>query len=132
MTIDEAISHEERNVEINKLIGEVSDCEPTNAIAYHRQLVEWLKELKQLREQTRWIPVSERLPYNHEYIQNNGLFNVSDGNRSYSEWFDIYDTQKFGEPTMNGFRVDYAVTAWMPLPEPYRAESEDKNEKETC
>lgn len=51
MTIDEAISHEERNIEINKLIGEVSDCEPTNAIDYHRQLVEWLKELKQLREQ---------------------------------------------------------------------------------
>lgn len=51
MTIDKAISHEERNVEINKLIGEVSDCEPTNAIDYHRQLVEWLKELKQLREQ---------------------------------------------------------------------------------
>lgn len=24
----------------------------------HRQLAEWLKELKQLREQTRWIPVA--------------------------------------------------------------------------
>lgn len=28
----------------------------------HRQLAEWLRELKKLREQTRWIPVSERLP----------------------------------------------------------------------
>lgn len=69
----------------------------------------------------KWIPVSERLPNNHEYIKNNGLFNVSDGNRSYSEWFDIYDTEKFGEPTITGFRVDYAVTAWMPLPESYKA-----------
>lgn len=74
-----------------------------------------------------WIPVNERLPYNHEYIKNNGLFNVTDGNRTYSEWFDIYDTQKFGEPTISGFRVDYAVTAWMPLPTPYESqESEDE------
>ena len=52
------------------------------------------------------------------------LFNVSDGNRSYSEWFDIYDKQRFGEPTMAGFRVDYAVTAWRPLPK--ASESEEK------
>ncbi len=62
MTLDEAISYEKRNVEINELMGKISDCEPTNAIAYHRQLAEWLKELKRLREQTGWIPVSERLP----------------------------------------------------------------------
>ena len=72
-----------------------------------------------------WIPCSERLPNHDEYIKNNGLFNVSDGNRSYSEWFDIYDKQRFGEPTMNGFRVDYAVTHWMPLPTSYKAESEE-------
>lgn len=63
MTIDETIFYEERNVEINKLIGEVSDCEPTNAIDYHRQLVEWLKELKQLREQEpktgHWVELTE-------------------------------------------------------------------------
>ena len=63
-----------------------------------------------------WIPCSERLPNHDEYIKNNGLFIVSDGNRSYSEWYDIYDKRKFGEPTMSGFRIDYAVTAWMPLP----------------
>lgn len=72
-----------------------------------------------------WIPVSERLPNNHEYIKNNGLFNVSDGNRSYFGWFDIYDTKKFVKPTIAGFCVDNAVTAWMPLPEPYKAESEE-------
>ena len=75
--------------------------------------------IKALEQEQKWIPVSERLPYNHEYRENNGLFNVSDGNRTYSEWFDIYDTQKFGEPTMYGFRVDHAVIAWMPLPKPY-------------
>ena len=85
-----------------------------------------IKHLKSVQTEQRWIPVSERLPNNHEYIKNNGLFNVSDGNRSYSEWFDIYDTQMFGEPTMNGFRVDRCVTAWQPLPETFKAESEDK------
>ena len=72
---------------------------------------------------TRWIPCSERLPNRDECIKDNGLFIVSDGNRGYSEWFDIYDTQMFGEPTMTGFRVDRAVTAWMPLPKPYESKA---------
>lgn len=74
----------------------------------------------------RWIPISERLSNHDEYIKNNGLFIVSDGNRSYSEWYDIYDKRRFGEPTMSVFHVNYAVTHWMPLPEPYKAESEEK------
>ena len=77
-------------------------------------------------QETRWIPVSERLPTKEEYIANNGLFIVSDGNRTYAEYFDVYSSMKyFGEPAMNGFRVDRCVTAWMPVPEPYKAESED-------
>ena len=75
-------------------------------------------------DQSGWIPVRRRLPNHDEYIKNNGLFNVSDGNRSYSEWFDIYGKQRFGEPTMNGFRVDRCVTAWKPLPEPYKEGSD--------
>ena len=71
-------------------------------------------------EQPQWIPVTERLPNREEYIQCNGLFIVSDGNRSYAEYFDIYDKKCFGEPVMHGFKADRAVTAWMPLPEPYK------------
>lgn len=67
-----------------------------------------------------WIPCSERLPNEEEYRKNNGMFNVTDGNRSYSEWFDPYDKKGFGEPTMCGFRVDRCVIAWQPLPEPYK------------
>ena len=84
-----------------------------------------IKALDQ-EQKPKWIPVSERLPNYDECIKNNGLFNVSDGNRTYTEWFDIYDKQRFGEFTMDGFRVDYAVTAWMPLPEPYKPERERK------
>ena len=79
-------------------------------------------------EQPRWILVSERLPTKEEYIANNGLFIVSDGNRTYAEYFDVYNSKKyFGEPTMIGFRVDRCVIAWMPLPEAYKPqESEGK------
>ena len=40
--------------------SDAKECE--KCAADYRQLAEWFKELKQLREQTRWIPVSERLP----------------------------------------------------------------------
>lgn len=78
-------------------------------------LPEWyaLDKAIELIEQTRWIPVSERLP------EKEGLYLVSVKNehdRRYSKtcWFHGDD---------NWFaRQD--VIAWMPLPEPYKAESE--------
>ena len=134
MTLDEAIKHAEEVADVCEFEASKYDmtdayeshvaCQEGKCAEEHRQLAEWLKELKQLRDQTRWIPVSDRLPNNHEYIKNNGLFNVSDGNRSYFDWFDIYNTEKFVKPTIAGFRVDNAVTAWMPLPKPYKEESE--------
>ena len=66
-----------------------------------------------------WIDVKDRLPNKEEYNNCNGQFIVSDGNRTYATYFDIYDTFMFGEPTMNGFRIDRCVIAWMPLPSPY-------------
>ena len=142
MTLDEAIKRAEEVAEEKEKLANAYESfkdygNPKSSITSghekclrcakeHRQLAEWLKELKQLRGQARWIPVSERLPNHDEYIKNNGLFIVSDGNRSYSEWYDnLYDKRRFGEPTMSGFHVDRAVTAWMPLPEPYKAESEE-------
>lgn len=87
---------------------------------FARQMIEELPSTQQ------WIPCSERLPNHDEYIKNNGLFNVSDGDRSYSEWFDIYNKQMFGEHTISGFRIDYAVIAWMPLPDRYDAERKEE------
>lgn len=63
---------------------------------------------------------SERFPNKKEYQECNGQFIVSDGNRTYATYFDIYDTLKFGEPTLWGFRVDRCVIAWQPLPQAYK------------
>lgn len=133
MTLDEYINKAEEKAKMAEFDTERGIgnhfIDRTEALEYAkecRQLVEWLKELKQLREQTRWIPVSERLPTREEYIANNGLFIVTDGNRTYAEYFDVYNSGKyFGEPTMSGLRIDRCVIAWRPLPEPYREEREE-------
>lgn len=70
MTLDEAIKRAEEVAEMKKTLSEESELQGCSMYAIrcgksaeeHRQLAEWLKELKQLREQTRWIPVSEKLP----------------------------------------------------------------------
>jgi len=80
---------------------------------------ELAEEYKVSEMPTGWISVSERLPSKEEYQKSNGQFIVSDGNRTYATYFDIYDTLKFGEPTMDKFKVDKCVLAWMPLPAPY-------------
>lgn len=69
-----------------------------------------------LLEQTEWIPVSERLPENHnqevlislEWGIDIGRY---DDGEWHSEWINHYD--------------DENVLAWMPLPKPYKAERED-------
>ena len=107
-----------------KLKNELNEKIETYKNAYRIMSDAFENEVRKNRPQGDWIPVSERMPNNQEYIKNNGLFNVSDGNRSYSEWFDIYETEMFGEPTISGFRVDNAVIAWQQLPEPYKKEKE--------
>lgn len=69
----------------------------------------------QVIEQTRWIPVSERLP------EKKGLYLVSvknDHERRYSK-----TCQYMGK---NHWFARQDVEAWMPLPETYKAEGEDK------
>ena len=132
MTLDEAIKHaEEIAEEKEKQVangdwekGSITEHNCIECASEHRQLAEWLKELKQLREQTRWIPVSsEKLP-------------------EYNE--DVFITYKDfkGQPTTDvahftyEFRVYGAeedfldVIAWMPSPEPYKEESEYQRQVE--
>lgn len=70
MILDEAIKHAEELADYDCYNEKQLKCAEE-----YRQLAEWLKELKQLREQTRWIPVTERLPeeetrtYPHTFIK---------------------------------------------------------------
>lgn len=78
---------------------------------------EWLRMAIQALEQTRWIPVSERLPEEETDVlicNVNGDIAISRGS---------YSTEMKNEFIWytSGWRFG-KVTAWMPLPEPYKGE----------
>lgn len=93
----------------------------------HRQLAEWLKDYKRLLEQepkTKWIPI-EWKPFGKngypkpedEYkhfltIDNKGEITIQEF---------LLSLDEEPQPYFTGMRK---VIAWMPLPEPYKAESE--------
>jgi len=68
-------------------------------------------------EQPRWIPVSERLP------KENGVYIISyEDSVKLLEWF---NEKWFFYPSNPSREETGTITAWMPLPKPYK-ESEDK------
>ena len=107
MTLDEAIKRYTDNAEYERTHGSLQGC------LDFKQLAEWLKELKQLREQTRWIPVvSGRLPNIHNYCMK---YLVTDSHRH-------IHTSLFTESNGKGWWSCDDVIAWMPLPESYKAD----------
>ena len=74
--------------------------------------VEYLKRLPSAQPEQRWIPVSERPKKDGRY-QVTRLDYVTD-----TKFIDIlwYEKNTWWNRQATG---DYAVTAWMPLPEPY-------------
>jgi len=103
MTLDEAIEMYTSNAEYERTHGSLQGCMD------FKQLAEWLKELKQLREQTRWIPVSERMPNFNDIV-------LASTDSDYDELkvvLTVYGAEEFW---FNG-----KIKAWIPLPEPYKA-----------
>lgn len=71
-------------------------------------------------EQTRWIPVSERPP-------EDGTWNLfTDGNKVSVERYKA-DAMDHFYPSGRWFSLDEAI-AWMPLPEPYKADKIKREE----
>ena len=150
MTLDEAIKHAEEVAERNEenaswfwdKEGNPNYDNCVRRAEEHRQLAEWLRELKKLREQTRWIPVKTR-PITPDEIEE---FGWEDKDES---WMWMYDcelpddgqevliqseygidvTTFYNEGSEGCYFENYEdrddVIAWMPLPEPYKAESEE-------
>lgn len=99
-------------------LDEVIECyEKMDFIDQYRQLAEWLKELKQLREQTRWIPVSERLPERYKVVI------VTD-----IETIDTYQSRYIGDGYWecdNGLFKN-RIIAWQPKPKPYEQQESEE------
>lgn len=128
LTLDEAIKHCEEATEKNEIRaswfrdkeGYENCIECANE---HRQLAEWLRDYKKLLEQQlRWIPVKERLPKeNGNYLVTKEVYFTPDH---------VDDINHYRTVSVNYYDTKYSwlgdeVYAWMPLPELYKAESEE-------
>lgn len=137
MTLDEAIKHCEEvayqkdlesgfdtdNERYAMADKERTDCKKCSA--EYRQLVKWLKELRAYRKMyhKEWIPCSERLPNkNGFYLCTTKdcitILEFRGGNPHYHE------KPSFVSDVLG--RCNSYVVAWMPLPEPYKAEMESE------
>lgn len=97
----------------DKMLGIARDIYKT-AFVRGRNSMTW--------EQTRWTPVSERLPENKTYV----LTTIKVPNRIAHTRSGWYESGFFHNDNGDVWRAtDMEVIAWMPLPEPYKAESEE-------
>ena len=114
-----------------------------NILAYTLEMAEFEAMDIETLEQTRWIPVTERLPDNAQHkgafcpkYQVMTKYGVTEGwyNPDYESWYVLlwFMTKRFHETDIDLKRGDVPevvkiplkagiVTAWMPLPEPYKA-----------
>ena len=129
MTLEEAIKHAQDVAENNS--GTCEEC-----IQEHKQLAEWLEELKHLREQAerfQWIPVKVRPTTEEDGIDMQEYpwyldFPLPDDDErilvSRNGYVDTDENQTFDGISyyLDGWGDWADVEAWMPLPEPYKEE----------
>lgn len=130
MTLDEAIKHAEEVVDGHNRIKQIKavTLEECKRAEEYRQLAEWLKELKQLREQTSWIPITKRPPdeYGRYLIStDDGMVEIV----NYGDTNDLPNEIAFYQWDDEEWQCwKPKVTAWMPRPKAYKAESEGRHE----
>ena len=134
MTLDEAIKHAEEvaekfeslheryeNMDEDRLLFRVEENECKNCAKEHRQLANWLKELRAYRKMYHkeheddclsWISCSERMPKQNEYIE---YYLIQD---EYGDMCVARYTKKGWHPIESLFFLD-DVVAWIPLPKRY-------------
>lgn len=133
---DDCISRQTVNDLVDELARAISDerC----CISRGRSTATIMQDILDLPPVTpkqRWIPVSERLPEEDgEYLlwgkviedEENYIF-IGDYDscaEAFGYWQNYYDPSTLGY--VDGELLEYAsVIAWMPLPKPYKAESEE-------
>lgn len=94
--------------------GTFSAYDDTCDIVIHCETEEEKKKAIESLESTNWIPVSKRLP------EASGTYQVTcmDG-RIYRSTYAKFQ-RKLKRWELTGARAYWKVTAWMPLPEPYK------------
>ena len=89
----------------------------------HKSVCNAINELPSVTSQQRWIPVNERLP-------RDGSWNIfTDGTTISVERYKADAIDHF-YPNGRWFSLDETI-AWMPLPEPYKAESKEEQKPKT-
>ena len=121
MTLSEAIIHCEEVADRCAVTDGDLKCE-----MQHRQLAEWLKELRHRRAERRWIPCSDRLPEEgHDVLITKEPSKI----KGYEQ--KVIKAKRSADPRSGkiewwspelGTLTNKAVLAWMPLPEPYKEE----------
>ena len=95
----------------------------TCAECIHAEMCRWMDEVERdgcdFFEGDPWIPVSERLPEKNVEV----LATTEWGEATIAEMFSNNDW--FIHEGATSVDID-DIIAWMPLPQPYKAESEDK------
>ena len=108
-------------------------CDRINSIASvlpytaHREIQELLCEIMDLpsvEQEPKWIPISERLPEDEQEI----LFSTKTGRVHSGKYHDDDSANQWYSHRDKCRAWNNVVSAWMPLPEPYKTESEESDE----
>lgn len=118
---DELIEHAWRDkLDSRELIVEMIERAPTVKSIPTQIPIDVYERL--LKQESKWIPVSERLPEESYYClccDDDGYITIGWFSKKHGYW--IFDDDNFSI---------LVIVAWMPLPEPYKKEESEDNKND--